>query len=408
MKTIRLYINLILSTCFLLLIISSCKEETVGQMSVDDVSPSSIQNVQIEPIPGGAKITYDLPKETDISYVVCEYKVNGEVKVTRASIYNNFLTIEGLPDDQTCYFSIYIVDHSDNRSAPFEGNFVPLEAPYKTIFKSLTTEPDFGGITVKWKNETRAVIGVFLLAMNDSNTWEEYELSFSTLENDKRSIRGYPAEPRWFGVVLMDKFGNYSDTLKVQATPLYERMLDKSKFTDGHLQGDNNTSYLNRPLSKIWDNNYNDNGIWHTIPTAGFTPPLTFTIDLGVYAKLSRMILYNRGHTFYYAQHNPRYFEVWASDSLSHDYNDTFWSVGDWRKEWIRLGDFEVVKPSGLPMGQNTSEDIAASDAGFEFIFESGVKKVRYVRFVVKETWAKTAALHIREVDIFGDDESNE
>ena len=165
--------------------------------------------------------------------------------------------------------------------------------------------------------------------------------------------------------------------------------------------GDNYTSHSGRPIENIWDNNLSV--IWHTVPSAGFTPPQTFTIDLGLKAKLSRFMLWNR-YDYPYAQHNPRYFEVWGTKELSHGINDTYWSGTEWKKEWILLGDFEVIKPSGLPLGQVTDEDRAAERAGFEFIFESGAGEIRYVRFVVKETWARTAALHINEVSFFGDD----
>lgn len=409
MKKIRnifIYSNVV-AVALLSLVLLSCKEETVGQGPIDHSAPSAISTVQVEPIPGGANITYELHNESDISYVICEYVVNGTTKVVRSSVYSNELTIKGLSEEEPCDFSLYLVDHSENRSSPFKGTFTPLEAPFKSVFKTLKPEPDFGGITVKWSNETNAIMGIFLLAQNDAGVWEEYDLAFSSQTTDKRSIRGYNTDLRWFGVVLMDQYGNVSDTLKYQAEPLYEKMLDKSKFKDGHLKGDNTTTQTNRPISNIWDGNYNN--LWHTVPNAGFIPPQTFTIDLGVEAKLSRMILYNRGETYYYAQHNPRYFEVWAATNLSHAIDDDYWlNSGDWRNEWTKLGDFEVVKPSGLPMGQNTDEDIAASDAGFEFIFESGIGQMRYVRFVIKETWARTAAIHIREIDLFGDDGTRE
>jgi hypothetical protein len=404
----RIYLigNLLIAGLLSLMMIS-CKEEEVGQGSTDNEAPSAIKNVQVVPTPGGADITYDVPNESDISYVICEYQVNGETRVARSSVYSNTLSIVGLAEEEPCPFTLYLVDHSENRSAPFSGTFTPLEAPYKTVFKTLETEPDFGGITVRWTNATNAIIGVFLLAQNDSLEWEEYDLIFSSLTTDKRSIRGYNTDLRWFGVVLMDQYGNVSDTLKYQTEPLYEKLLDKTKFKDAHLQGDNTTSHNSRPIQNIWDGDYST--LWHTVPNAGFLPPQTFTIDLGVNAKLSRMVLYNRGESYYYGQHNPRYFKVWAAQTLSHDITDSYWlNSGDWRNEWTLLGDFEVVKPSGLPMGQNTDEDIAASDAGFDFVFESGVGEMRYVRFEITETWARTAALHIREIDLYGDDGTRE
>lgn len=383
----------------------SCSEDRVGQNPTNKTSPQAVTNVQTESLPGGAKISYDLPNETDISYVMCEYMFKGEKMVARSSIYNNYVIVEGLGDIEPCEYTIYLVDHSENRSQPYTDSFIPLEPPYQSVFKTIEMEPDFGGVVIRWKNESKTMMGAFLLAMGDNGEWEEYDLVYSVAESEKRSIRGYNTDERLFAVTLVDQYGNASDTLKIPANPLYEKELDKKKFKDGHLLGDNISVNGNRPLSNIWDGNLNV--IWHTNATAGYTPPQYFTIDFGVHAKLSRFILWNRPD-FSYGQHNPRLFEVWGTDKLDYGINDEHWTSSSWQDGWVQLGDFEVVKPSGLPLGQVTEEDKAAERAGFEFVFESGVGEVRYVRFVVKETWAKTAALHINEVSFFGDDGVNE
>src|SRR3546814_707554 len=285
-----------------MLIMASCKDENVGQIPVDSTPPAAVSNVSIEALPGGAKISYDLPDETDISYITCEYMINNEKKVARASIYNNHVIVEGLAEIVPCDFSLYLVDHSENKSAPYTGSFVPLEPPFLSVFKTITVESDFGGVVIRWENESKALIGAFLYAMSDEGEWEEYDLVYSSTAEEKRSIRGYDTDERKFGVSLIDRFGNTTDTLVVASVPLYEKMLDKSKFKDGHLQGDNYTSHTSRPINNIWDGNINV--IWHTSPTAGFTPPQTFTIDLGTQAKLSRIMIWNRQGEFIFSQHN--------------------------------------------------------------------------------------------------------
>lgn len=386
----------------LLLFFTACDEARVGQNPIDNIPPSPVANVQVEELPGGARISYDIPDETDISYAICEYMFKGEKKVARSTIYNNFIIVEGLAEIAPCEFTLYLVDHSENKSKPYVDSFTPLEPPYQTIFKTIAMEPDFGGVVIRWENETKALIGAFLYGMNDEGEWEEKDLVYSSSLEGKQSIRGYNTDERFFGVSLIDKFGNTTDTLIVSATPLYEKELDKKKFKDGHLMGDNYTSHTSRPINFIWDGTLSN--IWHTSPSAGFTPPQTFTIDLGIEAQLSRMMIWNRQDGFHFGQHFPRYFEVWGTAELSHDINNAYWQGIEWQKEWVLLGDFEVIKPSGLPVGNNTAEDIAAAAAGAEFVFEPGAGDIRYLRFVVKETWARTAALHIAEVNIYGDD----
>src|SRR5690606_4108649 len=142
-----------------MLIVASCKEEKVGQTPVDSTPPAAVSNVSIEALPGGAKISYDLPDETDISYITCEYMFNNEKKVARSSIYNNYVIIEGLAEIVPCDFTLYLVDHSENKSQPYTGSFVPLEPPFQSVFKTITVEPDFGGVVIRWENDSKALIG---------------------------------------------------------------------------------------------------------------------------------------------------------------------------------------------------------------------------------------------------------
>ncbi|WP_313153736.1 DUF5000 domain-containing lipoprotein [Sphingobacterium multivorum] len=402
MKYTKIMIRSLLLVVLTASTILACKQEPIGQLPTDGTPPGTIKNVVIEPQAGGAKISYKLPDENDISYVLCEYTTEGgDKKVARSSVYQNFLTIEGFGEIKPVSFSLYLVDHSENRSSAYSGSFTPLEPNFSLVFKSINVVPDFGGVLFNWKNISKELLGFFLYAKDDQGNWQDKGLFFSSKDIDRRSLRGFGDQEREFGIQVMDRFGFKSDTMVISSKPLYEKMLDKKKFSDGYLAGDNNTNRGGRPLSNIWDGNVDV--IWHTEPTAGFLMPETFTIDLGTDAQLSRMVLWNR-LDYSYAQHNPRLLEVWGSNILSHPRTDNYWKTEDWKKEWVLLGDFEEVKPSGLPYGKTTNEDKAAEQAGFEFIYEPGKGKMRYLRFVVKETWQKTSAIHFGELSIYGDD----
>jgi hypothetical protein len=89
---------------------------------------------------------------------------------------------------------------------------------------------------------------------------------------------------------------------------------------------------------------------------------------------------------------------------LTHPITDAYYEDGSWKADWTRLAECEIIKPSGSPMGTNTPEDLAAHNAGFEFEMPQDVPKVRYIRFEVRETWGRTAAIHLAEISVFGDD----
>jgi hypothetical protein len=82
---------------------------------------------------------------------------------------------------------------------------------------------------------------------------------------------------------------------------------------------------------------------------------------------------------------------------------DEYWWE-DWKNDWKQLGDYEVMKPSGSALGTTTAEDRAIADAGFNFSFPLDSEQARYVRFVVKQTFSNTLALHIAGITIFGSD----
>ena len=74
--------------------------------------------------------------------------------------------------------------------------------------------------------------------------------------------------------------------------------------------------------------------------------------------------------------------EVWATDTYKEGMDDEYWTE-EWKKDWVQVGDFLTLKPSGE--GDVTNEDAEYASKGFEFSAPLDLKKVRYLRFVVKE-----------------------
>jgi hypothetical protein len=90
-----------------------------------------------------------------------------------------------------------------------------------------------------------------------------------------------------------------------------------------------------------------------------------------------------------------REFEIWGC-------LDEPAASGDW-SSWTLLADCESIKPSGLPAPQNTDEDIARATNGEDFIIPIDAQPVRFLRFLVKRTWADGGNFQIGEVEIYGD-----
>ncbi|MDR0724958.1 MAG: hypothetical protein LBF59_02980, partial [Prevotellaceae bacterium] len=91
---------------------------------------------------------------------------------------------------------------------------------------------------------------------------------------------------------------------------------------------------------------------------------------------------------------NLRIFEVWGCQTLD--------PTGSW-DSWTKLMECESVKPSGLPLGENTNEDEAMARDGEDFINSPSNPKVRYIRIKVLRTWAGGDNFQITEIEVFGD-----
>jgi hypothetical protein len=363
--------------------------------------------VQIESLPGGAKITYDLPNAEDISYVKGEYMFQGEKRTVRSSVYNNHLIVEGLGSVEPVDITLHLVDHGENISEPVTKTFTPDVPPVETIFTSLRVIEDFGGVRLYWENELSVEIGISFFAADSLGELQEVDLTYTALKEGNYAIRGFNTDERLFAFSIVDKWGNLSDTLRGLYSPLYEKMLDKSRHSEFFRPYDNTTVRISRPLRYTWDGSLADGQVWHTEEGTAYAMPLAFTFDLGVEAKLSRFNVWQRQSDAPFSGNFIQLFEVWGTKECRLDVPDEYWQ-GDWKADWEQLGDYEVIKPSGLPSGQSNADDQALRASGINFDFPIEAERVRYLRFLVKRTWINGNTLCIAEFSFYGDDGSRE
>jgi hypothetical protein len=386
----------------------SCNEPPLGQTPVDNDPPPAILpgDIVAIPQPGGAKITYKLPSNVkDIAYVKCEYTYKDEKWTVRSSVYNDYLFIEGLGSVEPIEFTLYVVDRSENVSPGVSKTFTPETSPLETIFESVKITPSFGGVSITWTNETKTEIGVTVFAEDSTGVMREGRTQYSNDNYGELIFKGYDPVECKFAVRFTDKWGNVSSTKEDVIVPFFERLLDYNKFRAVELPGDNTSVNNNRPLSNCWDTK--DDVIWHTVE-GQFTPfPMYFTIDLGVEVKFSYMRLRARTN-YYYSNHTFREFEVWGAKDYKRNMPKEYWQYGDeWKTDgdWEMLGDYEIKRPSGNtePSGNPGGEDSALGQAGYVFYVPIEKETLRYLRFVIKRTWA-SGALHMAEFYFYGDD----
>jgi hypothetical protein len=354
-------------------------------------APAQVKDVQATSTPGGAILTYNLPNDGNLLYVKAVYEIQpGVVREAKSSFYRDSIELVGYGDTRAHEVKLYSVGKNEKASEPVTIQVTPLEPPVHTVAASLEVSPTFGGVNVKFKNETQA--NIVIMVMVDSSgkgTWAPLRNFYTGVKEGIFAARGLQAVEKKFGVYVMDRWNNKSDTLITSQTPLEEVLIPKSGFKTVRLPGDG-VEAPNLPINKMWD----DKLVYEAYASPRNVPmPHWVTFDMGVNAILGR-------------------FKMWSVDA--HAYIDgglkrwQFWGTNNPDPTgsfngWQLLGEFEAFKPSGLPDGQRTQDDIDQSSyQGIDYEFPPGVPPVRYLRIVTLENYGGDGLTVVSELSFWG------
>lgn len=390
------YLLIILS--LFLFVMVSCKEDEKGPLIKEGEIPAPVTNIKVENLPGGAKVTYTLPNDVNLLYVIASYtNEKGDIIQNKASVFKDFLMLEGFTEEKEYIISLQTVNRSENHSPEVRVKINPLEPPIYEVFRSMKVQRAFGGAHVYLKNELEKEYVIYSL-MRDSITgeWYEHDRLYTSSPEREFNVRGanntsLDTIPTDFAFYLTDRWRTYSDTLFATVTPIYEIEVDKSLWKDANLEDDFNNP-LYGPLSELWTPGprtyffQNEKGL-------DVSTPNWVTIDLGAKYILGRFKIngVSHGPGWMFQGSAIRFFEVFGSNT----------PTTDWA-EWTSLGEFEYNKPSGLPIGQLSEDDIAYNDEGPDFILKQLDEGFRYFRFVNIETWGLTKTFSALEFTLFG------
>jgi hypothetical protein len=371
----------------------SCTEDKIGQPSTDGIAPSALKSAEARPLPGGAFITYVLPDDdTDIAYVKGEYVVDGEARTVSTSVYKNYLIVEGMDSNVSVDVDLYVVDHSQNISAPLKVSFTTSDAPYATIGNSITASPSIGGIVVRWENPEYANVGI-VLEIADTITGEMKANAIS-FASGGAAFFAFPAKEQRFGLYAIDPWGHYSETKYFTLAPVPEQWLNRRLMSEHYVGNDNRELMTPNPndgyysaISILFDsigycfnpgnNSYNSSKNFITGPNnpdtgLPWTFPFCITIDLGVTADVTRFWMEPRTHstTSRFWEHflgAPYEFEFWGTetdfaDPTSANFipkDDPYWSdspyaIGTWQQDprWKFMGRYynrRISRPNDTP-----------------------------------------------------------
>ncbi|MDR2130420.1 MAG: DUF4959 domain-containing protein [Odoribacteraceae bacterium] len=398
-----------LLAAMMMILCMSCGDNQKEPAVENSNPPGKVTNVTVDNQPGQAEITYQLPSDPDLQYVKAVYKLNsGVIREVKASFYTNSMLLDGFGDTDIHDVEVFAVNRSGIASEPEIVRVKPLENPIWDVRRSLVVKDDFSGFNVSAENPAEHGVAIEIMMKNELGKWENLEGIETKLPTINQSKRGLDTLSYEISLTVRDRFLNYTDTLYTTVNPLYEVMLDKSKFKDMRLTGDAPIHLSTHPMSNMWNGVYahTNSNRWLTNPSPDIYAPQVSTIDLGVPVSLSRITIFNwsygtstiTGNRMMYGGEHLRYFEIWGM--LGYPPNVASFDG------WVKLGDFENIKPSGLPHGEETQEDFDVAVKGFDYTFPiEYATKVRYIRLKVIKTWSDTPPLTygIAEIDVYGD-----
>lgn len=309
----------------------------------------------------------------------------------------NSVTISDL-EEGTYEFSVVSYDEDHNVSIPSLAQANAYGNNYRsTLLNRAVERTEFiagsGFASIKWHESEGLEAGVEVLYTAGDGA--ERDL-FVPKDTSLTRLPSYKAgtDIRYRTLHLPDT--GAIDTFRtdyaiIPAPEMTYRELDKSRFSPVYLPGDVGSAW-GWELPFLWDHNTAEGSGFHT-PEVML--PQYFTFDLGVKAVLREMKIWQRqGAGMPYNAGNLKRFEVWGSNEPAPDGSFT---------GWVKLAECESIKPSGLPLGSVTQEDIDYSAAGESFTFPEDTPGVRYIRIKILENWSGSLSNHMMEVSFRGE-----
>lgn len=380
-----------------LIMVASCKEDYIGQYPIHGTPPPPISNVRVENLPGAAKLTYDLPIVDDLLYIKALYTTDrGRKREMMSSAYSNTILLKGFGRGQKHNVILLTVDKSFNESSPVTVEIEPFDSPIHDALQTFHARESFGGVSLTWENPLKENMVLETLAKDETDGQYKYVETIYTAEaKAKRAVRGLADVPTDFAFFFRDTYGNYSDTVYTNLTPLFEEELNKTKFVPLRLSSKFSLhSYGGANMTKLWNNIYNvDNDLYY-VNTA--PEKIYFGFDMGVEAKLSRFRLWTR-RNYMYQLHHIRTFEIWGTSDPQATVDPDNWTG------WVKIMDCESFRPSGaIEGGAPTAEEEQYLLGGEEWEIPLDAPPFRYFRFFIHSTWSNSRAAFINEITIWG------
>jgi hypothetical protein len=362
--------------------------------------PLQVTDVNVKNYPGKATLTYKIPNDPNLLYVKAIYtSSSGREMEAKASYYVDSLVVEGFADENEHEVKLYTVNRQEEASDPISVTVKPLEAPIWPILRSLEMRNAFGGFKLEALNKTKEPIGILIMERNARNEWDvNNNLSvYTSVDSIASQVAGMDTLLREYAIVIRDRWGNLTDTVFQNITPIYETEVERTHFNHYPLPGDAPMVSNGGTVRGMWDNRYGWPVCFTSLDANVSSIPAVVTVDMGLEVKVSKVWIrpFQEISGLFFDYTTLKYFELWGSANPNPN--------GELDGSWTKLGSYEMKKPSGSPGLTETPSDIEAARAGFFFEADLDAPKIRYLRIKNLKNWSGFGSLSVDELKVFGD-----
>ncbi|GCB36439.1 DUF4959 domain-containing protein [Bacteroides faecalis] len=395
----------ILSFAFLLLLLG-CKESVrIDLVDESKPAPVALDEVMVKSILGGAVLKYQIPNDKNLLCIKAVYEISpGHVYETKSSVYVDSLVLKGFASSETTQVKVYSVGKNGKESKPLIVEVTPGTPVVEDVANTLFVRSAIGGVKLSYANLSGEDL-IYDLIQEDieSNRWEVVKRFYSGLKTGEFTQRGMESKPTNIGVLISDRWGNISDTIKQTITPVFEEEVPKP-WSHKEMVGDSwKEGVPGLTIDKMWDGRWDVDALFLWASSKSTKFPQSFTIDLKCEVEITRIVEHQRP-VYAYLDTSVKEFELFGTtlDNPNPDTNSD---------DWIKLGRFSSFQPSGLT-GSPTKEDFQYGNVegeNFEFLDENGDPKptppVRYLRWRTYETWdgqTEMGEVIIAELEVYG------
>ena len=318
MKTkIYLYFFMLMIVC-----ISACKEEDRYATEGANTNPPGVPtDISWQPLYGGARFHYTIPKDENLLTVNAEYYNElGETVYFTSSFYKDSVDVYGFGAEKEYTVYLYGVNRAGKQSEKVPVKVFPLEPAISRVAHSIDLKAAFSSFFLDWENELKQLINIYVSYkyIEKGAPRDMVSVFSSNKPAERRFIRNVypePTDPVRISVWVEDQYGNSSEQIDFGNVYLLEDYkLDKSimnfpeandstvilrdgtRFNTGvpAMFGQNLEGRMWKLIDDVIDegdllNFFHTGSLGRTGMTKDNNVPWNIILDLGDYYQLSRI-----------------------------------------------------------------------------------------------------------------------